>query len=111
MSNYNNGMLGLPYSTTIITALESMHMLGSRAFAPCLWSIEILTGEGKILSARRARSSRIRTSGHSRHSHGHGHGQEGHSHSHGHTSEIPSMFASLANRAHSLVARITHLSQ
>ena len=40
MSNYSNGMLGLSYSTTIITALESMHMLGSRAFAPCLWSIE-----------------------------------------------------------------------
>ena len=66
--------------------------------------IEILTGEqGKILSARgRARGSRIRTSGHSRHSHGH---------SHGHTIGIPSMLASLANRTHSLVARITHLSQ
>ena len=73
--------------------------------------IEILTGEGKILSARgRARGSRIRTSGHSRHSHRHGHGQ-GHSHSHRHTTEIPSILASLANRAHSLVARITHLSQ
>ena len=40
MSNYNNGMLGLSYSTTIISALKSMKMLSSRAFVPCLWSIE-----------------------------------------------------------------------
>ena len=75
--------------------------------------IEILTGEGKILSARgRARGSRIRTSGHSRHSHGHGHGHDrGQGHSHGHSIGIPSMLASLAIRAHSLVAGITHLSQ
>ena len=40
MSNYNNGMLGLSYSTTIMVALESMNMQGERAFSPCLWSIE-----------------------------------------------------------------------
>ena len=58
--------------------------------------IEILTGEqGKILSAR-ARTQN------SRHSSGHGHR---------HMREIPSLLASLKERAHSLAVRVSHLSQ
>ena len=39
MSNHH-GTLGLYYSTSIVDALESMHLINEKAFSPNLWSME-----------------------------------------------------------------------
>ena len=39
MSNHH-GTLGLYYSTSIVNALQSMHLINEKAFSPNLWSME-----------------------------------------------------------------------